>query len=522
MTFPTPFLPADISPKPVHASGMFKLTKNFSGTAITLQKPSNGATQSFSFGSDGKLPVAAIDTFRAGEIVRVTNRADQIGGLNYVSDVTFGPKFGDLTIGAHRCMWFEGDAMVDNFTPTGQVYFMRADSIGALNVIANNMTVMQVWQIHNSAFCNQFNAPTVFRGSPFAMSSPAGTHTRLFAEANQAGAPSAVGGGGYTAEDGVGFRGSSYNAWMETSPVVLTYINGASGTLFGQNQDFRSMSSHSASTRVAVQAFIGCHEASLPPTIPQLNEAMGGAELATLFWNQALAPTQAAAVAASLYNAVPIDRLHSHSNAPLVLTMTDSIWAGYKGDDLRGWDKRAMLQLPTSVRFANFAVPGSGIIQPPGSTVPNSYTLGLFPGWIAQAIRQHRGRVHVVWGTPLNDYTSLTPPTPTPDFIYANATLALINLVRGIDPTATITLCTGTHSSNPNFENALGLGSTLIRNGAAANGYGVVDLWNDPFMQNTAVATKDGSHLSNAGWDRVATLILPRIQNWLQSLGPYP
>lgn len=536
-------LPADLIPKPVHASGFIALNAAArGGYAFTLQRTSNSATLDVNFNGDGSLPLATIDAFRAPEppiglgstktgIVKVIRRRDQISGVpgfltDYLSDVTFGPRFADLTIGGNRCMWLEGECQTSNDPATGQVYFMRADNIGALNVKQNAMTIMQVIQLHNSAYSNQV-AGGGGRGCVFSLdaNNPGIVpHTRIYSEFNDRTNVAQKAGGGYVAEDRTGFRMLSFDAWQETSPVILTYITGPNGTFIGQNEDFRSIPTRPPGTLVGVQAFIGCHEASLPPTDPASSEAMGMSELATMFWDRELTPNQAAAVRSTLYPICGINHLHSSSNAPLICIFTDSVYAGYKADDLRGWDKIAMLQLPSNVRWANWAVPGLGIIHNPASVFYGNSALNWFPGWMAQAIRQHKGRVHCVWGTPLNDYYNASI---TPDFAYNNGVLKLIQLIRSIDPSAAITLCTGTRNSQAGFDALLDQGSVLIRNGAAANNYNVVEVRNDSVMgiqpPGTGNATyKDGGHLGVAGCERMATLIVPTLQSWLTSLGPIP
>lgn len=530
-------LPADLNPQPVLASGMFQLTKNFTGTALTLYRPPDvptdvGTFASFSFGPDGKLPLAAIDAFRAGKVCRVATRAEQMNGLDFGAEsVDIAPMFGALTLGGHRCMWMEGDAQIPILPPppvgppngiSGQVYGLVSLGLTALNIIGGDFTVMQVLQVHNSMPNNQ--ASGICRYCSFSMSGgpPEGGHTRIFAEANQLGNPTATTGGGFTLEDTNGFRVAPVGAWLETSPVVMTArVGGDSIARLGQNEDFRSLSFGYNTSLPALRARIGYHEASLPPTPIGANEAFGGAETATLLWRPALSVQQMAAVRASLYEAAEVDHLHSHSNVPLVMVETDSIWAGFRCDDLRGFDKWAMLQLPTAVRFSNFAVPGSFIIPPP-SPLPLNHNLGYLPGWIAQAIRQHRGRVHCVWGAPLND---LTGPR-TPEDAYNNGTLALLAAMRAIDPTITFTICTGFRfqgAGNPVDVKVTAV-SQLIRDGAAANGYGVVDIRADPkfsIAQNPEVY-KDTVHLTNFGAQYLETLIQPRLTNWLQSLGPYP
>jgi lysophospholipase L1-like esterase len=143
--------------------------------------------------------------------------------------------------------------------------------------------------------------------------------------------------------------------------------------------------------------------------------------------------------------------------------------------------------------------------------------LGWMPNWISQAIRQHKGRVHCIWGAPINDFYD---GTVTDQFVYDNGVVPLIKAIRSIDPAAAITICTGTKSTTPSVEAHFEASSTLIRNGAAANNYSVVELRNDPIMGTyNSTIYKDAVHPTNAGHDRMATLIQPRIQSWLTSIG---
>ena len=154
-------------------------------------------------------------------------------------------------------------------------------------------------------------------------------------------------------------------------------------------------------------------------------------------------------------------------------------------------------------------------MQQTPETPPIGYTLGMFPAWLAPAIRMHKGKVHCVWGCPINDFGIV--PQPTPAEAYNNGTLALVAKVREVDPAATITICTSTATNIPAMQAWRLQVDTLIRNGAAANGYGMVDLAADPFLANPA-NTKDGTHLTNAGFDRMAELIGPRIAAWEAAL----
>lgn len=538
---PRKVLPADMG-SPAHASGMMRLKADFTGPAITLLRRSNNSTATFSYESNGKLPLAAIDAFRAPEpsevvspgpshgttgLVRVIQRADQISALpgfntDYASSFTFGPKFGSLTIGGHRCMWMEGDAEIENSTRPQEMQMLKAQNVAALGIKQNAMTVMQVLQLHNSSFQGMSLRGAVFSTDTLSVGIQPGT--RIFAEWNQPANTVQTTGNGFVVECPIGMRLAGVGGWRETSPIVMTYITGPSGSFIGQNEDFRSFPPTGTPTAAdSVELFIGCHEQSFPPA--PVNEAAGMAELLTIVWPRTMGLQEAAAIRASIYDVAEIDPRHSHSNAPLIVLCTDSVWAGYKGDDLRVWDKVAMNMLPSYVRWANFAVGGSGIIIPPGATGFGCCALRWFPGWMAQAVRQHRGRVHFVWGAPINDYYD---GTVTPSFVYNEGILKLIELIRGVDPSAAVTICTGTRSVIQKHDDDMRDGSVLIRNGAAANNYNVVEVRNDPVMgiQPTAGDMredyyKDGLHLGNAGCRRMAELIVPTLSSWLQTHSPF-
>lgn len=529
--FPKFVLPADYLPRPVHASGMMALSEsNKYKYAITLRNTA-AVQQNFNFGGDGKLPWADIDAFRGSNFARVLQRSDQIGGVpgfntDYVTGSGNAPRVSNLTIGTERCMWMESDCQTDNLLPVdGNVEFMRADNIGTLNILQNSVAVMQVVQVHNSAYNNQVSGP--FNGTMFALGAFDGVsalipHTKLMAEWLYRFDVNQTAGGGIVVEDGLGFRMRNVGDWIETSPFVLTYVMGGTETYVGKNEDFRSIAAQSAGTRTAVNAFIGCHESSLShaPKPPQdgLTDAMGMAELLTMIWKPAPTLRQLANVRASVYTLCGINRLHSHSNKPLIALFNDSIWAGYKAKDLRGWDKKCAKALPSDVRWANFAVPGAGYIFNPASPFVSSGAVRQFPGFMAQAIRQHRGRVCCILGASVNDFYD---GTVTAAQVYKEGFLKMIEMIRAVDPTAKIIGCTGTHSSNATTDMHLLDTGNLILAGAAANGYEVVDIRSDPFMSNVALACEDGSHLSEMGCAQWDFLMRPSLTAWLQSLGPY-
>lgn len=520
-----------------------RLRADFSAPAITLLRRSDNVPATFSYELNGKLPTAAIDAFRAtepsepvtpgpvngtGGIVRVIQRADQISalpGLNtdYASSFTFGPKVGSLTIGGHRCMWMEGDVEIENASRFPEMQMLKAQNVALLGIKQTEMTVMQVLQLHSSSYQGNSLRGAVFATDTLNVGIQQGT--RIYAEWNQPGATSQTAGNGFVVECPIGVRMAGINSWRETSPIVMTYITGPSGSFIGQNEDFRSFPPIGAPiTNDSVELFIGCHEASFPPA--STNEAMGMAELLTMVWPRTLSLREAAAIRPAIYDVCEIDPRHSHSNAPLIVLCTDSVWAGYKGDDLRGWDKIAMQMLPSYVRWANFAVAGTGIVIPPGAVGFGCCALRWFPGWMAQAVRQHRGRVHFVWGAPINDYYD---GSVTPEFVYNEGILKLIELIRGVDPLAAITICTGTRALVQIHDDHMRDGSVLIRNGAVANNYNVVEVRNDPVMgvrPTVADPTangiyKDSLHLSNAGCQRMAELIVPTLSTWLQTHNPF-
>lgn len=513
----------DMSPVPVWASAMWRIKTGYSGIGITLNRLSDNVNNSFLFDANDELPLSAIDAFRQGEICRVVRRGEQMGQRDFVSiDAASRPKFGDLTIGSKRCIWLEGDCNTDvPASFTGQVYGLVSQDVTSLNVVAGNYTVMQAIQIHNSTY-----GTNTYRGCVFAATSAGGgPHSRVFSESNFASNPYPAGELGGYAIEAPGFRYAPIDSWMETTPIVLTTIMGPSGIFIGQNQDFRSSPQVLSSANVAQQFRLGHHDQSFPPTGITVNEAMGMSEVATLVWNQPLSLSQAANFASILYKSIPINSSHSHSNAPLVIMFNDSICAGYKGDDLRGWDKRTSAPMSTKVRVGNFARPGGSYMpgpdSPPGTPVQfGSYALGVMPHWAKQAIRQHKGKVHCVLTCPTNDFGI----GQTPASVYSSGILGLISAIRALDPTVVFTVLTATvNTAAPSTDVSMVAVSQLIRDGAAANNYGVVDVRTDSVMSvPNAPAYKDGIHPTNFGWDRMATLIMPRINSWLTSLGITP
>ena len=518
-------LPADLQPLPVFASGMMRLRTGYAGTGVVINRPSDNATFDLTYGSDNKLfDLAAFDTFRNGQICQVLQRADQMNN-NTIGPTALAmcPRISNYTIGNHRCMWMESDGrLFPPFNVTGQYYGLVSSTITQLGIKANDFTVMQVVQPHTSAYCNQVQAPGLHRGTMFSMDAAGSVVARLYNDGLGDGVSY---GSNYRLKAATDFDYRMRDGPVETNPTLLSCTTGIEGTFLGQNEDIRSVGARSNITTIAQQLRIGFNENSTVSTsIP--NEGGGFAELLTMVWAPALTQRQASIVRSAIYDPVPIDHRRSRTNAPLILWLTDSVWAGFHGDDQRGADKRVMANLPSWVRWANYAVEGAPILPQDASIpiqFPEHYALGMFDGWIAQAIKMHKNKLHCVWGAPINDYfctfNGHTPPTPQE--AYDNATLALMARIRALAPNAAFTICTATRATgfaNDGWSQSVG---NLIRAGAAAHNYNVVEFQNDPVLSVCpGPCYSDGAHLTNTGFDREAVLLTPGLAQWASQFTP--
>jgi lysophospholipase L1-like esterase len=102
-----------------------------------------------------------------------------------------------------------------------------------------------------------------------------------------------------------------------------------------------------------------------------------------IIWNQALTQAQATIVRESLYTRYLITPSRSRRSSKSVTVVGDSIAIDYVTLGNYGWSKRLADKFPDTIRFMNYAVPGSQVTASIGTPV-YGHTEGMFPISVAR------------------------------------------------------------------------------------------------------------------------------------------
>lgn len=177
----------------------------------------------------------------------------------------------------------------------------------------------------------------------------------------------------------------------EIRPIVATWIIDATtqkdgaGVKIYQNEIIRSAKAYgfgvaAARTESIINGFIG----KMGGGQPGGQSKSGDFWMSTLIiWNQALTQAQATIVRESLYTRYLITPSRSRRSSKSVTVVGDSIAIDYVTLGNYGWSKRLADKFPDTIRFMNYAVPGSQVTASIG-TPDYGHTEGMFPISVAR------------------------------------------------------------------------------------------------------------------------------------------
>jgi hypothetical protein len=483
-----PVYPADPSPRPMFARGTALLASDYGGPAMLVQ---NGAAVAATISFIGQdIDRSALDAHVGADYGRVTRLYGQIGGINATRVAANALKIRHLTIGSRRALIAEGGSSSGDGVPPGTVYSADTALLGGAGPTAKDYTYMAMVQPSSAAHCNQLGAPGLHTGTLLHLTASNGDPVlQVYSD----GIGDEITGGRWAVADGVSFTFAPTESFVRTTPGVLTVTSGADGVRIWWDEELQAVGSRSALVRTAGAAYLGRFSTSVAGATSRAFEGRIGADM---LWNAALTPAQAAFRRAMLYELFGHDPGRSRYKARFLAIVGDSNAAGYKCLGRNGWEKQLQALMP-DVGFTNFSVEGSTILQNPAQMLTYVHTIGLFPGWVARALSRAKGDCGLIISSVGNDFGISPQPTASDVF---NGHLSVMALARAANPNVKIFICTGALHNAESYTSLQTATNTLIRNGAGANDYTVID-----FAANATLSTYPGAgfngpnHLSEVG-----------------------
>jgi hypothetical protein len=483
-----PVYPADPSPRPVLACGTTLLASDYTGAALVAENGAAGAATINFVGQD--IDRSALDAHIGADYGRVTTLYGQVGGINATRAAANALKIRHLTLGKRRALIAEGGSSSGDGIPTGTVYSADTASLGGVGPTAKDYTYMAMVHPSSAAHCNQLGAPGLHTGTLLHLTASNGDPVlQLYSD----GIGDETTGGRWAVGDGASFTFAPTESFVRTTPGVLTVTSGTDGVRIWWDEELQAIASRSALVRTAGASYLGRLSTSLAGATSRAFEGRIGADM---LWNVVLSPAEAAIRRGILYELFGHDPSRSRYKARFLAVVGDSNAAGYKCLGRNGWEKQLQALMP-DVGFANFAVEGSTVLQNPAQPLSYAHTIGLFPGWVARSLAQAKGDCGLIISSVGNDFGISPQPTASDVF---NGQLAVVALARAANPNVKIFICTGTLHNAESYTSLQTATNTLIRNGAGANDYTVID-----FAANATLSTYPGSafsgpnHLSETG-----------------------
>lgn len=494
--------PADVlSTPPKLAYGMRKLKESYTGNCLSVTNALGSAT-TFPFVNQD-IDISALNSHIGSNPEyapgKVTKWYDQMHANLYNLEpvVTQEPKIGNLNIEGTPSIVFEGGSQ------SGALFGMATPAITSLGFTPQQFTMYAVMQSSSSMYRNQASTPGVAVGTIISMDgSPTPPVVNCFMQVLQFGGTDTANGPG---RGTISMRDNFYielnpTDWMsEMDPMVLAVSTGFTGTSIYQNEGVRTINTNSPIVYNLDTLNVGKRFDSVVGGTSQCGDFQ---IVALMLYTESHTAKQRARVSASLYNCFSIDFAESRYNKANVIMQGDSIPAGYVTLGIYGMVPRLRDLLP-NVRFGNFCVPGAQTTFDTG-TPTYAYMLGGFSGTVLPQLTYSTSKNFFIQMGPGNDYARLPTPAVPADVYAARVSMIQQAYAAGVTRCFLCTLPPRVAS----YQNLIAQENILIRAGAVANNYTVIEVANDSIMSvNPGPAYYDSGHMTGYGHQRCAQLI---------------
>lgn len=494
--------PAEVLPNPPKlAYGMRKLKSTYSGHCIDVTNTSN-ASLSIDFVGDAvntsvlNSHIGSDPTLSPG---RVTKWYDQMhtGLYNLTQNLSRAPAIGSLSIGGNPSIVFEGGSK------SGAIFGLDSPTITSLGFTPLQYTFYVVMQASSSMYRNQASTPGVAVGTVISMDGNFGSCITQVIQNGGTDTSNGPGRGTFTVRDNFYIDVTPTDWMIESDPIVLAASTGATSTNIWQNESVRTQAVQSPIVYPINNLYLGRRSDSVVGGVSQCGDFQ---IVAFMAYTEQHTAKQRALVSASLYSCFGVDPTESRYNKSNVIMIGDSIPAGYVTLGIYGMLPRLREMLP-NVRFGNFCVPGEQTTFDVG-TPTYAYMLGGFPDTVLPQLTYSKKKNVLVMMGPGNDYARVIPADP--NVVYAaRVSMTQQALAAGVDKVFICTLPPRAVSYQP----SLVAENVLIRAGAVANNYTVIEIANDPQMSvpYPGPMYADSGHMTAAGHQRCATIMYPQI-----------